>query len=103
MKNEKKYVITESELLELLCCQMECAMNERDGVDNWSWYGTSRNDVIREFYPGEEDPEDEDVGFYETAVAILEAGGYPEQVDMQELFGNFILDYDTVRDYMSMD
>jgi hypothetical protein len=102
MKNEKKYVITESELLELLCCQMECTMNERDGVDNWGWYGTSRNDVIKEFYPGEEEP-DEDVGFYETAVAILEAGGYPEQVDMQELFGNFILDYDTVRDYMSMD
>lgn len=102
MKNEKKYVITESELLELLCCQMECVMNDRDGVDNWGWYGTSRNDVIKEFYPGEEDP-DEDVGFYETAVAILEAGGYPEQVDVQELLGNFILDYDTVRDYMSMD
>ena len=101
MKNEKKYVITESELLELLCYQMECVMNDRDGVDNWGWYGTSRNDVIKEFYPGEEDP-DEDVGFYETAVAILEAGGYPEQVDMQELFGNFILDYDAVRDYMSM-
>lgn len=33
--SEKKYIVTERELLELLACQMECVMNERDGVDNW--------------------------------------------------------------------
>lgn len=97
MPREKKYVITESELLDLLCCQMECVMNERDGVDNWGWYGSSKEDVIKEFYP-DEIPEGELPDFYETAKAILEGGGYPEQLDV----GNFLLDLDLCDDYNSM-
>ena len=99
---ERRFIISEKQLLYFLEDRMKLRMLERDGVDNWSWYGTSRNDVIKEFYPGEEGPEDEDVGFYETAVAILKAGGYPEQVDIQELFGNFLVDSELVSDYESM-
>ena len=102
MRGEKKYIVTERELLELLACRMECSMNERDGVDNWSWYGTSREAVVKEYWPDDELPEDY-LDFYDVAAAILEAGAYPEQFDIEEFVGNLTVDYDTVRDYMSMD
>lgn len=91
MNSEKKYVVTERQLLDLLCYQMECVMNERDGVDNWGWYGSSYEEVVRDYYP-EDLPEDEHPDFYECARARLEAGEFEEQVDIQELFGNFLVD-----------
>lgn len=27
------------EYIDLIACQMQCDMLNRDGVDNWSWYG----------------------------------------------------------------
>ncbi len=102
MRSEKKYVVTERELMELLACQMECSMNERDGVDNWSRYGTSREEVIKEYWPNDELPEDY-FNFYDVAAAILEAGAYPEQFDIEEFVRNLTVDHDTVRDYMFMD
>lgn len=102
MRSEKKYVVTERELMELLACQMECSMNERDGVDNWSWYGASREEVIKDYWPNDELPE-EYLSFYDVAAAMLEAGAYPEQIDIEEFVGNLTVDRDTVRDYMFMD
>lgn len=97
MRNEKKYVLTESQLLDLLCCQMECVMNERDGVDNWGWYGASRDEVVEEFYP-DEIPAGEHPDFYETAKVMLESGAYPEQLDFENLFSdlNFNTDYESM-------
>lgn len=100
MRGEKKYVITESQLINLLVADMECVMNERDGVDNWEWYRESYEDVVKEFYPGEP-AEAENMSMWDCAKARLEAGEFQEQIDVQELLGNFILDYDTVRGYMS--
>ena len=93
--NERKYIITESELLELLACQMECVMNERDGVDNWGWYGSSREEVIKEYWPGDESPE-KHLSFYDVATAILEAGAYPEQFDIEEFVGNLMVGYESM-------
>ena len=86
MKNEKMYVVPKSMLINLLICEMECEMNDRDGVDNWGWYGHSYNSVIRDFYPGDEIPEDTDM--YSCAQARLEAGEFQEQIDTSELLGN---------------
>ena len=54
MNKEKHYVVSENRLLELLVAEMTCIMNERDGVDNWGWYGSSYNDVVKDYWPGEE-------------------------------------------------
>ena len=93
--SEKKYIVTERELLELLACQMECVMNERDGVDNWGWYGSSREEVIKEYWPDDELP-GEHLSFYDVATAILEAGAYPEQFDIEEFVGNLMIDYESM-------
>ena len=93
--SEKKYIVTERELLELLACQMECVMNERDGVDNWGWYGSSREEVIKEYWPGDEPPE-EHLSFYDVATTILEAGAYPEQFDIEEFGGNLRVDNESM-------
>lgn len=101
MRGEKKYVITESQLIDLLVADMECVMNERDGVDNWEWYRESYEDVVKDYYPGEES-EAENMSMWDCAKARLEAGEFEEQVDIQELFGNFLVDSELVSDYESM-
>ena len=32
-------VIPYDEYIDLIACQMCCDMLDRDGVDNWEWYG----------------------------------------------------------------
>ena len=101
MRGEKKYVITESQLIDFLIAGMEYVMNKWDGIDNWEQYHDSYQNIIKEFYPG--DPaETEEMSMRECAKARLEAGEFQEQIDIQELLGNFILDYEAARDYMSM-
>jgi hypothetical protein len=101
MRGEKKYVITESQLIDLLIADMEYVMNERDGIDNWREYRESYSEVVKEFYPG--DPaEAEKMTMRKCAKARLEAGEFEEQVDMLELFGNFLVDSDLISDYESM-
>ena len=101
MRGEKKYVITESQLIDLLIADMEYVMNERDGIDNWREYRESYSEVVKEFYPG--DPtEAENMDMRECAKARLEAGEFEEQIDVHELFGNFLVDSDLISDYESM-
>lgn len=105
MNKEKRYIVSESRLRELLVAEMTCAMNERDGVDNWGWYGSSYNDIVKEYWPGEEpmtEDEEDSVDMWNCADARLEAGEFEEQVDIQELFGNFLVDSELVSDYESM-
>lgn len=47
----RKFVIDEADLKEMLIALMEYHMNLRDGVDNWSWYGTSFHETVQDFYP----------------------------------------------------
>ena len=102
MRNEKKYVITESQLINLLVADMECVMNERDGVDNWKWYRESYEDVVKEFYPGEP-TEAENMSMGDCAKARLEAGEFQEQIDVQELLGNIFVDMDILDEQNSYD
>ena len=93
MRGEKKYVITESQLIDLLIADMEYVMNERDGIDNWREYRESYKDVVKEFYPG--DPaETKKMSMRKCAKARLEAGEFEEQIDVQELLGNIFVDMD---------
>ena len=80
--NEKKFVLSENELIHLLECEMYMSMCERDGVDNWEWYGESRQAVIEDYCPGE--PEEE-MTFFDVAMARVDAGEFPELIDFQEM------------------
>ena len=102
MRGEKKYVITESQLIDLLVADMECVMNERDGVDNWEWYRESYEDVVKEFYPGEP-TEAENMSMWDCAKARLEAGEFQEQIDVQELLVNIFVDMDILYEQNSYD
>ena len=102
MSNERKYVISENRLIELLVAEMTCIMNERDGVDNWGWYGSSYEDVIKEYWPGE-DEDGNTPDMYECAKARLEAGEFQEQIDVQELLGNIFVDMDILDEQNSYD
>ena len=102
MRGEKKYVITESQLINLLVADMECVMNERDGVDNWEWYRESYEDVVKEFYPGEP-AEAENMSMWDCAKARIEAGEFQEQIDVQELLGNIFVDMDIIDEQNSYD
>ena len=84
----RKFVIDEADLKEMLIALMEYHMNLRDGVDNWSWYGTSLHETVQDFYPEQlsiDDIRENDIGFAECAEAMIEAGKYQEQVDMSGL------------------
>lgn len=89
ISRERKFVVTESELKEMLIALMEKTMNYRDGVDNWEWHGTSYDVTVVDFYPEDVSVEtimENDIDFEECAEAIIDAGKYPEQIDMETLF-----------------
>ena len=79
---ERKYLLTETQLQSLLTASMTLDMLERDGVDNWSWYGESSCETKSYFYPGNWDELDEDtkidIGFWDIAGMRIEAGEFPE-------------------------
>ena len=43
---EKKYILTEKQLEELLAYSARLSALESGGVDDWSWYGESIRDFI---------------------------------------------------------
>ena len=45
---EKMYLVSRSDLLEMIEAQMRLAALESGGVDNWEWYGESLRDFLRE-------------------------------------------------------
>ena len=42
-------VIPYDEYIDLIACQMYCDMLDRDGVDNWEWYGESYDEVAQDW------------------------------------------------------
>ena len=69
---EKMYMVSESELRELLYDSLAMQMLDRDGVDNWGWYGESRNDIIRDFFPDFSDEEIEETDLdFDDCIDIL--------------------------------
>ena len=61
------YKISESDLNGLLVDSLELCMLNRDGVDNWEWYGTSRRELIKEYIPDA----DEDTDLSDVATLLL--------------------------------
>lgn len=78
-EKEKKYIISEKELKEMLYAMYELSALECGGVDNWSWYGESRSEYIN-FYIEEnklnKDEIDED--FDISDIVELEIKNYEE-------------------------
>lgn len=58
----KKYIIQEDKLVELIADHFTLMALENGGVDNWSWYGDSLNQLLTEM-------EEED--FKEAAVNYI--------------------------------
>lgn len=78
---ERRFIVSESDLIEMLEALMEKEMNERDGVGNWEWYGESHLETVRDFYPesiSEKEILNRSIGFRECAKAIIEHKKYDE-------------------------
>ena len=77
----KRYIIKESELLELLEARLRMAALENGGVDNWEWYGDSLCDYLRNYCEWNnmryEDEEGDPIIDYDT-LALLELEEYRE-------------------------
>lgn len=63
----KYYKISEGDLTGLLVDSLELDMLNRDGVDNWTWYGESYRELIKEYIPNA----DEDTDFSDVATLLL--------------------------------
>ena len=63
----KYYKISESDLNGLLVDSLELCMLNRDGVDNWTWYGESYRELIKEYIPDA----DEDTDFSDVTTLLL--------------------------------
>ena len=80
----RKFVVDEADLKEMLVALMEYSMLQRDGVDNWSWYGESFHETVQDFYPEQlsiDEIRENDIGFQECADAMLEGGKYQELIE----------------------
>lgn len=80
---EKDYVLTYEELVPLVDAYLQYIMNERDGVDNWEWAGTSLYEVIADFHPEGITPKEakkRNLDTEDTARAMIEAGLFKELV-----------------------
>lgn len=86
---EKKYVITEKQLMNLLADYMELEALENSGVDGWCWYGENFAEMRQLYLYGdreltkEEREEIEDYTFQDVARVIIERGEFEEYVDEQ--------------------
>ena len=49
----KIYLIEENKLKELIENSLILEMLEKDGVDNWFWYGKSYPDIIKKYFPND--------------------------------------------------
>lgn len=80
---EKEYVLTYEELVPLVDAYLQYIMNERDGVDNWEWAGTSLYEVISDFHPEGITPKEakkRNLDTEDTARAMIEAGMFRELI-----------------------
>lgn len=78
---ERRFIITEKELLYFLESAMKLDMLESAGVDNWRGYGVNRLETIQNWYPEsleEEEIREAKIDFHQTALAILSEGEYEE-------------------------
>lgn len=72
MEYMKRYIVDEDTLKRLLEDSIELAMLNADGVDNWTWYGEGRQELIKEYFPDASEEELEDLDFEDCAEKDLE-------------------------------
>lgn len=100
MNEEKYYIVNERQLINLLISDMICQMNKCDGIDNFSDYGSSYDDIIKEYWPDGNFPTVDENGkeiyidMEDCAKARLEAGEFQEfketeELDAQEMFNHY--------------
>lgn len=80
---EKEYILTYEELVPLVDAYLQYIMNERDGVDNWEWAGTSLYEVIADFHPEGITPKEakkRNLDTEDTARAMIKAGLFRELI-----------------------
>ena len=63
----KYYKISEDKLKGLLVDSLKLRMLNQDGVDNWTWYGASYHELIKEYISDA----DEDTDFSDVATLLL--------------------------------
>lgn len=86
---EKKYIITEKQLMNLLADYMELEALENSGVDDWCWYGENFAEMRQLYLYGdreltkEEREEIKDYTFQDVARVMIERGEFEEYVDEQ--------------------
>lgn len=66
------YLINEKRLKELLIAEMKLIELERDGVDNWEWYGEGRENYLKELATGYELEYNEELEYEDIAEKDLE-------------------------------
>lgn len=76
---EKKYLISEKELKEMLYAVNSLQALEWGGVDNWSWYGESFSDYVEQYIEDNQLNEKEiDENFNMDDIVELEIKRYKE-------------------------
>ena len=78
---ERRFIITEKQLLYFLESAMKLDMLESAGVDNWCGYGVNHLETVQDWYPEsleEEDIREAEIDFHQTALAIVNTGEYAE-------------------------
>lgn len=73
------YKISESDLNGLLVDSLELCMLNRDGVDNWTWYGESYRNIIKEYFPNKSEEELEDYSFNDCAEEDIKSYNFVEK------------------------
>lgn len=89
---DRKFILSERELREMLHALMFQNMCERDGVDNWGWYGQSYSEVVRDFYPEDitlDDVHERELEFGDCVDALLDSGAYQELPNVDRLIQVF--------------
>lgn len=66
----KYYLVKEEELIELLANSYKMEALERDGVDNWTWYGESFSEVINEILSGKVTEESLKNAWFDDCAAV---------------------------------
>ena len=74
---EKLFVLTETQLVNMLTDQMKLDALERAGVDNWCWYGENFSEVQEMYCPDSEEDLD-DLTFWDVAKMRVDAGEFRE-------------------------
>ena len=91
---EKMYLVSRSDLLEMIEAQMRLAALESGGVDNWEWCGESLGDFLREDF---EENKEEYIKFFNLKDEE-EIEEFKEDFEFSTMARYIITGYDEVKE-----